>query len=242
MRCRMCHSETELAPIHQVWSEPGYRFHRCGLCGCESSDREYDPKDYHNERKADYFIQVCDGWDNVLQQLNFNVELFEGWSGGPGSLNGKRFLDVGYGDGAMLQRMRELGCEAWGYDVSNVQHEIIAERAGVPASRLVHGLAIWPHLPDYVGRFDLVQAREVIEHVPDPWSFMRVVSELLRPDGLAQIQTPKPSGIDDRNPYQSQHLILLSPVMLRAIGVAFGLIVKDYREWDIGHLVIFQKK
>ena len=239
--CRMCGGRTDLAPVHEVWTEPGYRFWRCRDCGSETSDLAYQLVWYEDFRRDDYFLTQCGGWDNVLAQLNFNVELFEGWSGGSGSLHGKRFLDVGYCDGAMLARMTEKGCECWGYDVSAEYSMKIAERAEIPHQRLVHGLEKWTHLAGEIGTFDLVQAREVIEHVPNPWSFMRGIASLLAPGGLAQIQTPLPNGVNSRIPYQRFHITLLSPIMLRAVGMAYGLEVVDNRFWSIGHLVILRK-
>jgi SAM-dependent methyltransferase len=45
----------------------------------------------------------------------------------------------------------------------------------------------WPY-PD--GHFDVIVSTEVIEHVENPWHFMREVKRLMKDDGIALITTP----------------------------------------------------
>lgn len=238
--CRVCAGDTRLAPIHEVWSEPGYRFWRCLDCGCESSDRAYTPADYNCDNRDDYFLECLGSWEKVRNELNTNVALFEMHGG---SLTGKRFLDVGYCDGAMLSRMRDAGCECYGFDVFDHKADKIAQRAGVAASRLLHGhdLSVCFATGRSDEQFDLIHCREVIEHVTDPHLLMRQMSGLLAPGGLLQVQTPQANSSNSRIPYQIQHLCLMSPAALRQAGMAHGLTVKQHMKWPDGQCVVFQK-
>lgn len=232
--CLICGGKTLLAPIHKVWSEPGYRFWKCEDCGSETSDRRYTPADYDCDNRDDYFVECLGSWEACLNELNTNVWLFS--KSRP--LQGLSFLDVGYCDGAMMSRMSREGCFVFGFDVFAHKSEKIAKRIGVPLSCLVHG----PSLDVVPGRYDLINCREVIEHIPNPHEVIGQMASLLQKGGLLQIQTPLPSGEDSRIPYQIQHLCLLSHPMLRAAGMAHGLKVFETMQWPLGQLVMFQKQ
>lgn len=238
IRCRVCAGDTRLAPIHEVWSEPGYRFWRCLDCGCESSDRAYTPADYDCDNRDDYFLECLGSWERVRTELNTNVALFELHGG---CLSGKSFLDVGYCDGAMLSRMRDLGCDCTGFDVFDHKANKIAARAGIPRERLVHGRSLDEAFVFAGIRFDLINCREVIEHVTDPLLLMRQMAAILEDGGLLQVQTPQADGSNSRIPYQIQHLCLLTPASLRQAGMAQGLVVRQHLKWPDGQCVVFQK-
>jgi 2-polyprenyl-3-methyl-5-hydroxy-6-metoxy-1,4-benzoquinol methylase len=227
--CRICGGETRLAPIHDLWSEPGYRFWRCLDCGTETSDRDYTRADYDCSHRDDYFIECLGSWEAVLEQLNTNVWLFEKNT----ELAGKTFLDVGYCDGAMLQRMNAKGCRCIGFDVFHHKAVKIAARAGIELLRLVHGKSLGDTGLTTLA-FNLIHCREVIEHVPDPSQLMRQMASMLNPGGLLQVQTPTPCGLDSRIPYQLQHLTLIAPQMLRSIGISCGLSIVETLYWPQG--------
>ncbi len=82
---------------------------------------------------------------------------------------GETLLDVGCGDGAMLEYLaRERGIRGSGLDISTRAVEA-ALRRGVDAR--VQTLADFRR--DTTARFDHVVMSEVLEHVPDPESFVR---------------------------------------------------------------------
>lgn len=60
--------------------------------------------------------------------------------------------------------------------------------------------------------------------------------------GFLQVQTPLPSGIDSRIPYQLQHLCLISHTMLRTAGIAQGLKIVETLRWPLGQMILFQKE
>ena len=102
-------------------------------------------------------------------------------------LGGKRALDVGCGAGLLAEPMARLGAEVTGVDAA----EPLIEAARLHAAG--QGLAI-----DYVagevagveGRFDVVTAMEVIEHVADPRDFLEALVDRLAPGGLLILSTP----------------------------------------------------
>ncbi|MCJ7421540.1 bifunctional 2-polyprenyl-6-hydroxyphenol methylase/3-demethylubiquinol 3-O-methyltransferase UbiG [Sphingomicrobium astaxanthinifaciens] len=102
-------------------------------------------------------------------------------------LEGKRAMDVGCGAGLLTEPLARLGASVTGVDAAQ---ELI-EAARVHAAG--QGLAI-----DYVagevagveGRFDLVTAMEVIEHVASPRDFLATLVSKLADDGLLILSTP----------------------------------------------------
>lgn len=102
-------------------------------------------------------------------------------------LEGKSALDVGCGAGLLAEPLARLGARVTAIDAAP---ELI-EAARAHASE--QGLAIdyrAQAVEELDGRFDLVTAMEVIEHVADPQAFLRALAERLAPGGLLILSTP----------------------------------------------------
>jgi trans-aconitate methyltransferase len=75
-----------------------------------------------------------------------------------------------------------------GFDVDPAALELLAE--ALPDARLVHA-DVSQEVPETEqGRYDLVIAGEVLEHVPDADSFLRGCRSLLAPDGRLCVTVP----------------------------------------------------
>jgi len=113
---------------------------------------------------------------------------WHGDSGGLKPLAGKRALDVGCGAGLLAEPLARLGAQVTGVDAA--AENVAAARAHAEGA----GLAI-----DYragelsalgLGKFDLVTAMEVIEHVADKRAFAAQLAAHLSEDGLLVLSTP----------------------------------------------------
>ncbi len=103
-----------------------------------------------------------------------------------------RYLDVGCGSGAALGVARALGWQVAGIEPD----EAAAEKARRFAEEIYIGDALSAPFPP--GRFDLVTAMHVVEHVPDPVRLVRRMADWLAPGGLLIIEVPNADGLGAR--------------------------------------------
>lgn len=105
-------------------------------------------------------------------------------SGGEQPGPGLRSLDVGCGGGGLLAWLSERG-EAWGMDVSEDALAICRDK-GLNVQRG----ALPDDVPFEEGKFDVVVASDVIEHVEDDRSALARLVSLTRPGGVLVFTVP----------------------------------------------------
>lgn len=189
-------------------------------------DQESRTRSLSRLKKA--VLQRVRGYDHLQSTLFYRLlaavtALFRqpttpAWNGGG------RMLDVGCGNGRFLTTMRTLGWDVQGVELSE---------NGMKACRMSglsvhHGDLASAQFPD--GYFDLVTVRHVIEHVPEPRSFMAELTRILRPGGYLVVETPSSEALGRQwfNTYWyandvPRHLFLFSPANLERLGTSFGL-------------------
>jgi 2-polyprenyl-3-methyl-5-hydroxy-6-metoxy-1,4-benzoquinol methylase len=102
-----------------------------------------------------------------------------------------RAVDLGCGSGALAVRLRQAG-----WDVVAVDIDAKAYKASIPFLQLDLNDPDFPSaLP---GKFDLVTAVEVIEHLESPIHFLRGVAQILAPTGIALVTTPNVENLPGR--------------------------------------------
>lgn len=112
----------------------------------------------------------------------------------------RHILDTALGASASARRVLDVGC-MYGYLLEEARARGVKDAMGVelsagPAKAAVaNGLDVFcGSIEDFAkkdpGKFDLVVAQHVLEHVPDPVSFLTHARELLAPGGKVCIAVP----------------------------------------------------
>lgn len=102
-----------------------------------------------------------------------------------------RILDIGCGNGAILQLARRAGWEVAGTELDSAHAALLRDRLGLEV--IAGTLRDVP-----AGTFDVIVMRHVLEHVPDPLGTVCDIAQRLGPGGLALLEFPNIDGWDQR--------------------------------------------
>jgi SAM-dependent methyltransferase len=135
-------------------------------------------------------VEQSNTWDDYAQlypQIDNELDLPVLLRTALSLVEGGRFIDVGCGEGGLLDVVRAEVGHTWeltGFEISGARgerararghHVLVSEDGKVP-------------LAD--GSADLVASTHVVEHVPDDAAYVREMARLARPGGVVYIETP----------------------------------------------------
>ncbi|HEX2942337.1 MAG TPA: bifunctional 2-polyprenyl-6-hydroxyphenol methylase/3-demethylubiquinol 3-O-methyltransferase UbiG [Rhodopila sp.] len=99
-------------------------------------------------------------------------------------------LDIGCGAGLASEALARLGHDVLGVDAAGEAIEAAkAHAAGQDGLRLTYRAGTAEDLVREGVTFPVITALEVIEHVPNPAAFVRLLASLLEPDGMLILST-----------------------------------------------------
>ena len=98
-------------------------------------------------------------------------------------------LEVGCGPGVFYKPWNQLNVDWFGTDINSFWKKF-GEKNGVPISN--------QSIDSIKDKFDVVMAHQVIEHVEDPLTFMKIIKSLLKPRGIIHLELPNQFGLSAR--------------------------------------------
>ncbi len=132
-------------------------------------------------------------------------------------------LDVGAGQGELLQFFRQRTYDVAGWDLSPEAVESLRER-GIPSE------VVDLESDELVGEYDLVCCCEVLQQVREPREVLRSLSSVMFPGGRLFLTLPNEFHLLRRlgpgKPVES-HVSLFSPARARALVRATGLNIEQ---------------
>jgi SAM-dependent methyltransferase len=130
---------------------------------------------------------------------------------------------VGYGEGALLAAVEQMGWVCYGVEIAAPALDYGLRRGWVVTSEPAND-------PRFVSQgFDVVSVVEVLEHISQPKNLLRDAASWLRPGGLLYITTPNVRSLNHRllglawsivSP--PEHLVLWTEAALRRALEATG--------------------
>ena len=200
MKCRIC------AIVLSPWGRTaGIPLLRCRGCGSIHADCPKPSEDLYADlynRPDEVPPLVAASLDRVVSSMSsFRTH--------------GRWLDIGFGQGALLDSAARAGWQCHGTEHSEVAVEKARARGFVTA----------PETGAFADRFfDVVSLIEVVEHVEDPRWFLTEARRVLRPGGCLYVTTPNAWSVNRWTLGASwsifcppDHLTIFSPRGLREL-------------------------
>lgn len=101
---------------------------------------------------------------------------------------GSKILDLGAGEGALALRLQDLGYEVLAVDVNEKEFKCASVKFKKVNFNSVTEINFL--IDEYSENFDAVLGLEVIEHVENPYEYIRLLKKLLRTGGYMILTTP----------------------------------------------------
>ena len=259
--------EIEHAKLKGILEGSGWReIQSCPVCGSVETKREFSKHSielvcclYCNTR---YGSQIPANLDDVYkspgylsyskedtdEHYNYRRERFGRERVGIlerycGDLTEKRLLDVGCGNGYFLSVAMEKCRHCYGTEFSDKLREFTQRKTGLT----VFSQSL-DELPEK--NFDIITLFDVIEHIPDPITFMHSVNWTLNPGGYVLVFTPNFDSFSIRVMHEcssiidpTEHVVLYTLPSLRFLARKLGyeVVYTETQGLDIQNILAMQE-
>jgi 2-polyprenyl-3-methyl-5-hydroxy-6-metoxy-1,4-benzoquinol methylase len=103
---------------------------------------------------------------------------------------GADVLDMGSGQGALSARLHDLGYKVTAVDVNDEDYLLKKRNIQFMHVNFDDEYELEKFIASHECQFDAVCGVEVIEHVENPWSYIKGLTRMVKPGGLVLITTP----------------------------------------------------
>ena len=122
------------------------------------SDSEFTTAKWYKDRDAAHHLEELDHKDRLVNSAWLVRQAVE--------MGAKTVVDLGCGDGGLLQLLRDMGIKCWGYDLMPKNIQYATEVRGVDARYTDFN-------SDDIEYADVAVMTEVLEHMIDPHKIVR---------------------------------------------------------------------
>ena len=179
--CYVCSSKKS----HKVSSFFGLNYVMCEKCNHVYTDRRLD-----DEGLTKYYSEDPDYFNNPYTRKNIiklrdqifkpKIDFVKKFS------KGKKWLDVGSGDGTAVSAANSSGFDATGIEISKTGRMFAKKHRKL---NLFNG-TLSDFLKQNKTKWDVVSFFGVIEHIPDPVAVLKEANKILKKNGLVAIEVP----------------------------------------------------
>lgn len=186
--CAVCGAEAD----SPHWDCGEYSFVRCGQCGHIYQNPQPSFEDLEARYAEEYFSYELEN-DELFFDLMIKGLSDIGFEQRVASAAPRSFLDIGCATGMLPAYFAQQGFAAEGVELCEPAARYGRERRGVP---IFNGTVEQAAYSD--GRFGVVHASHLIEHLRDPGAFLRECRRIIAPEGYLVLVTPDTCGLQAR--------------------------------------------
>lgn len=168
-----------------------YSIGQCPSCKLLAVLDDLQGSDLHAQYADNYYTQDAGRYTHVSRgqkmEILSRLKRLQDYSS---TASGRALLDIGCGTGAFLEFAQAQGWDVYGVEISPQGRDATANRIG--AHKVFDSLgAITP-----VMAYDTITMWDVIEHLPDPITYLHDVKKLLKPNGILVLSTPNTHALN----------------------------------------------
>ncbi|TVR92374.1 MAG: class I SAM-dependent methyltransferase [Spirochaetaceae bacterium] len=225
--CVVCAAEAD----KPYWDCGEYGFVRCSRCGHVYQNPQPSFQDLEARYADAYFTYELEN-DELFFDLMIKGLSDIGFEQRVAALAPRSFLDIGCATGMLPAYFAQRGFSAEGVELCEPAARYGREQRGVP---IFNGTLEQAAFSD--GRFGVVHASHLIEHLRDPLAFLQECRRIIAPNGYLVLVTPDTHGLQARlfgSRWRSaiaDHLHLFGRRNLCQLLSDCGFTVEEQRSW-----------
>jgi len=184
INCPLCDHNSSI-PLFGI---DGYRVvkcEKCSFCFLNPLPSLESIKSFYSDKYFDSSNELSKGYSQYRNMDEYRVVTFKKiLSSIPWKTKKKRLLDLGCGEGYLMEAASSIFDHVEGIDISHEACEKVKEKGFVCHEGDLNDIAF----PE--NSFDAVCISDVLEHIPFPKKMMKRVAQILKPKGELFIITP----------------------------------------------------